>query len=743
MFRRTTMALAALLLVTTLPQAPAALADAAGGGGDYVPLPAAPAVLDTRSGVGGVTGERGAASTTAFPVLGVGGVPTSGVGSVVVRITLMNPTESTFAELWPDGAARPTLTHISAVKGETISNFAVVQVGANGKLAVYNASGKVDIGVEVHGYFKSSQGTTGGGFVPVAHTRVVDTREGLGTTTGTIASDANRTVTLAGGLVPVGAAAVVVNLLVPGASAGGWLNAGASSTRPVFNYAAGSTQSQAIIPLSADGKVVFRNNGSAAVNLSVTVQGYFTANASQGAGYRPVAKRLLNTRTAGAGLPVAANGTIDVQVGGTNGLPTRGIAGAAVNVVVTPAEAGYLKAWPVGQAEPSVSVMDFKADSWRDNMIVLKPGTDGKIRLRNGSSGTAHVVVDLLGWFADPLPTLEIAKNTRMAALQLPPVEGALTGKIWHAYVDNSGRVVAGLQENPDVVGAVRWQVLSGNEAFTGQPTLVRLSDGRVRITAQHTDGDLRSITQTALDAVSWGAWADLGGSMASPPKTALVAGTAVHFAVDADGKLWAHAQTGSVPYWRNLGDQDLTGSLEVVAVRSGVQVFGLTTAGSIKVIQYYDDGSVSAWADLGGVGLNSAPSVVVRPGYSAQVFVRDAGGAIVSKLQDGSGAWPADWTPVGALTSAGAPAAILDPALGRVAVVVRGTDGEAHGIWETATASNEWGSVYDMSGPNPDPVATDPFALAYRNSNTSELLFSYLNANGAMRFYGREIPTS
>src|SRR5882757_7975674 len=104
----------ALAAVTTATQAPVAHADAAGRGGDFVPLPSTPVVLDTRSGTGGISTQVGAAATVTFPVLGVGGVPATGVGAVVVRIGLIKPTATTFAELWPDGATRPTLTMISA-----------------------------------------------------------------------------------------------------------------------------------------------------------------------------------------------------------------------------------------------------------------------------------------------------------------------------------------------------------------------------------------------------------------------------------------------------------------------------------------------------------------------------------------------------------------------------------------------------------------------------------------------------
>src|SRR5688500_8263598 len=131
-FRKLRATLAAVLVATVVPVAGAQAvhADAAGKGGDYVAVASSPVVLDTRSGVG-ATGERGQASTTTFTVTG-GAVPTTGVGSVVLRISLLNPTEATWAVLWPDGQARPGTTMISAGVGEDISNVAVVKLGPQG-----------------------------------------------------------------------------------------------------------------------------------------------------------------------------------------------------------------------------------------------------------------------------------------------------------------------------------------------------------------------------------------------------------------------------------------------------------------------------------------------------------------------------------------------------------------------------------------------------------------------------------
>jgi lysophospholipase L1-like esterase len=134
----------------------------------------------------------------------------------------------------------------------------------------------------------------------------------------------------------------------------------------------------------------------------VTVEGYFAGVAGAGSEFRPVACRLFNTRTMGSGLQLAANATIDIQVAGVNGVPLTGVAGAMLNLTVTPDEAGYLKAWPATGAEPAVTIMDFDAGNWRTNGVVIKPGSNGKIRIRNGSAGAIHLIVDIQGWFDKP-----------------------------------------------------------------------------------------------------------------------------------------------------------------------------------------------------------------------------------------------------------------------------------------------------------------------------------------------------
>ena len=92
---------------------------------------------------------------------------------------------------------------------------------------------------------------------------------------------------------------------------------------------------------------------------------------------------------------------------------------------------------------------------------------------------------------------------------------------------------------------------------------------------------------------------------------------------------------------------------------------------GTIKTALYSTDGTLSAWVDLGG-NVTGVPAAFINQGYRTGVVARAADGALVMKKQELGGAWPATWQTVGTFTAAGSPAAIVDPALSRIAVVAR-----------------------------------------------------------------------
>ena len=77
-----------------------------------------------------------------------------------------------------------------------------------------------------------------------------------------------------------------------------------------------------------------------------------------------------------------------------------GVSAVALNLTVTePASAGYLTVWPAGGPVPATSNLNFVPNQTVPNLVVVGVGSSGHVAIRNGSSHTAHVVVDLMGWF--------------------------------------------------------------------------------------------------------------------------------------------------------------------------------------------------------------------------------------------------------------------------------------------------------------------------------------------------------
>ena len=73
--------------------------------------------------------------------------------AVVVNLTVTNTTAGSFMTAWPDGTPRPGTSDLNWVGGVTIPNLVVVQVGANGKVDLYNLAGSTDVVVDVVGYY--------------------------------------------------------------------------------------------------------------------------------------------------------------------------------------------------------------------------------------------------------------------------------------------------------------------------------------------------------------------------------------------------------------------------------------------------------------------------------------------------------------------------------------------------------------------------------------------------------------
>jgi hypothetical protein len=86
-------------------------------------------------------------------VTNVGGVPASGVGAVVLNVTVTQPQMGGYLTVFPDSETRPTASNLNFSANETVPNLVVAPVGADGKVDFYNGSnGTVQLIADVSGW---------------------------------------------------------------------------------------------------------------------------------------------------------------------------------------------------------------------------------------------------------------------------------------------------------------------------------------------------------------------------------------------------------------------------------------------------------------------------------------------------------------------------------------------------------------------------------------------------------------
>ncbi|TDB78519.1 choice-of-anchor D domain-containing protein [Micromonospora sp. KC723] len=146
-------------------------------------------LMDTRSGIGTAKAKIGPDRKVDLQVTGRGGVPSSGVGSVVLNVTVANPTSASFLTAYPAGDARPTASSINFPGKWLGSNNVTVKIGSGGKVSIYNRTGYTDVVVDVVGWYAGTNVVAtshgmGGQYHPFVPTRILDTRRGGGVLPG-------------------------------------------------------------------------------------------------------------------------------------------------------------------------------------------------------------------------------------------------------------------------------------------------------------------------------------------------------------------------------------------------------------------------------------------------------------------------------------------------------------------------------------------------------------------------------
>jgi len=134
------------------------------------------------------------------------------------------------------------------------------------------------------------------------------------------------------------------------------------------------------------------------------------ANPSSVGTYFPLTpQRLLDTRTSAGGspAPVGPQQTIDLTV--TPAVPYEADA-VAVNITVTdPTAPSYLTVWPADAQRPLASTLNFTPGQTVANFQVVRvgwlPGGGKTLRIFN-NAGSAHVIVDVVGWYSNGQTTM-------------------------------------------------------------------------------------------------------------------------------------------------------------------------------------------------------------------------------------------------------------------------------------------------------------------------------------------------
>ena len=112
-------------------------------------------VLDTRV-PHGAAGAVAPGGTLPVRVTGLAGLPDAGVAAVLVNITVTAPTAAGHVTAFAGGSVRPGTSNLGFTAGSTVANVAIVPVGADGDIDLYNGSaGSTQLIADVQGFYLS------------------------------------------------------------------------------------------------------------------------------------------------------------------------------------------------------------------------------------------------------------------------------------------------------------------------------------------------------------------------------------------------------------------------------------------------------------------------------------------------------------------------------------------------------------------------------------------------------------
>lgn len=467
-------------------------------------------ITDTRVGSGFPNAGKslGPADTLDVQVGGIGGVPTTGVEAVVLNLTAVDPTQSSFLAAWAEGATQPIVANLNFSAGETVANLVTVPVGSQGGVSIYNHTGSTDVVVDLEGYYTTNVQATGL-YNPVSPVRVFGSLEAG----GAIGAGQSRAITVTAGStgVPAGASSVVVNVTAAASTESSFLTiypalgGGVSEQPPTaanVNFNAGQIMGNRVtVPVGADGQIEVYNQAGTA-DVDVDLYGYYTGVPGElGSAFTPLSpRRFTDTRVGINGTSVSADSSQSFNFL-SEGVPANATALASNVTIVAGAAPGFLTLYPTTESSPPlVGDVSFASEATAQD-FALQPLESAGSEIFNSSAAPVNIVIDAFGYFAPPPPAVLVTASSTSV-----PANGMSTLTLTVSVTTGSGVAFddpVSLTTTPSVSGSCGIASATGSTNASGQVTSTYTASttaGACTITATEVNGGTSGsvvITQT------------------------------------------------------------------------------------------------------------------------------------------------------------------------------------------------------------------------------------------------------
>jgi hypothetical protein len=327
--------------------------------------------------------------------------------AVILNVTAVDPTDVGYTTVWPSDVPRPTVSNLNFEAGQTVAGLVTIRLSSSGNVSIYNYSGHTNLVVDAFGWYDDGS-TLGARYNAVPPTRILDTRNGIGTDQVRPLQPGETRLLRVIGSVPGSAVdAVTINLTAVGPSGGGyltvWPDDGVRPTVSSLNFAAGQTVANLVtVRVSSSGYVAIYNPFGQ-TDVLVDLLGWYDGSALTGSVFVPLDPfRELDTRQISDGALGAGESGI-LELAGRNGIPPTGTTAVVATVTVTNATStSYLTVYPDSATmPPTISNLNWTLGRTVPNLVVAPLSNSGAIAIYN-AFGTVDVLVDVVGCFVPP-----------------------------------------------------------------------------------------------------------------------------------------------------------------------------------------------------------------------------------------------------------------------------------------------------------------------------------------------------